>query len=169
MRTLIISLLILALLPVALSPVGVDWKMVVDVLYHEMKLNVFERNFDGVSHPSDSILIKRISDLGLLGGNSNHCDYLVVELRASEKQREEIRRLYDTQFVMSPEPHDATPDDRVCVQVLLNPSESESGIPRVFDNMLLHEQEKWRATGWKVYAVYVFDMGHSARSDPRCH
>ncbi|MDP3661771.1 MAG: hypothetical protein Q8R17_02900 [bacterium] len=72
------------------------WKMPL----HNHQLNTLQKHFRAVEHPLNSTLVKRVKDFGnLFRGASNGCDYLVGELRVSEKTPENISRFYENVFV----------------------------------------------------------------------
>ena len=66
-------------------------------------LRAYERNLAEIEHPVNSLLLGSISDFGNLGAASNHCDYLVAELRASKLSKEELEKFYNGIKISAPD------------------------------------------------------------------
>lgn len=66
------------------------------------RLYQFNKEFKRVGHPVESKLLSRRSAVGLLVGNSNHCDYFVGEIRSSNLSEEAIEKYYADSVVKSP-------------------------------------------------------------------
>ncbi|MGP4103474.1 hypothetical protein [Nonomuraea sp. KM90] len=85
------------------------------------------------------------SVVGLLSGNSNHCDYLVHLALVTKLSDAEIARYYESVTVEGIE------GGELSGTVYVNPSGS------------------WRGDGSKDVIVEFFDGGHEAGFDMRCH
>jgi hypothetical protein len=65
-----------------------------DVLANNKRLNHLDQEFLLIKHPESTEYIKREKRMGLLDGNSNHCDYFVGELRTYNDSKEHICQFY---------------------------------------------------------------------------
>lgn len=64
----------------------------------------FIRDFHHLPQLPDSILLQEKVAFGLLGGNSNHCDYYVGQLRVSPQKPAEVTAFYSRVFIPMAEP-----------------------------------------------------------------
>ncbi|MFD9941357.1 hypothetical protein ACFWYW_42615 [Nonomuraea sp. NPDC059023] len=87
----------------------------------------------------------KASMVGLLSGNSNHCDYLVHLALVTKLPDAEIARYFQSVTVEGVEGRE------ISGTVYVNPSGS------------------WRGDGYKGVIVEFFDGGHEAGFDLRCH
>ncbi|MEV0830402.1 hypothetical protein [Nonomuraea rubra] len=85
------------------------------------------------------------SVVGLLSGNSNHCDYLVQLALVTKLPDAELARHYESVTVEGVEGRE------LAGTVYVNPSGS------------------WRGDGFRDVIVEFFDGGHEAGFDMRCH
>jgi hypothetical protein len=73
--------------------------LVYDTLKNNWTLNKYELAFRRQSHPGWTTSISLEKRVGLLAGNSNHCDYFFGEVRSYTVSKDEISRFYDGQRV----------------------------------------------------------------------
>lgn len=135
---------------------------------HNVALYRFRSHFKTVTHPSSSTLLKRFSDVGLLEGNGNHCDYLVGHVRETDEPPDQIVDHYiggryprvdpsfDSGFGASVPLHVEFPDS--------NPS---GLLTRDMPKMIQAARAKQKKK--TLYVVYAFDGGYPPNFDWRCH
>lgn len=151
----------------------------------DLNLARLKTEFQALPHPIDSELIQTYSEMGLIEGNSNHCDYFVAQLRRSSLSEKQIQAHYQQLHLTAPER-----------QHLFHQSEAPTLVPAVFparvndtEQTLVFEaslSEQWAGIPYIVkdiasdpppeaflnkqalYLVFVLDGGYPA-SDLRCH
>ncbi len=85
-----IAIFVAVVFGVIAMPVGVTMPL------HEYRLWVLQKRFYAsiaATNPTDSRLISKMAHVGNFG-NSNHCDYIAGQFRASKLSREEIQKAY---------------------------------------------------------------------------
>ncbi len=68
-------------------------------LSNNIGLQKLSAQFESISHPVNSKPLERMTDIGILAGNGNHCDFIVAELRKYEGSRDDIEQAYADQTV----------------------------------------------------------------------
>jgi hypothetical protein len=136
----IIGLVVLALVSLCIAP----------CVPHSLKLTRLERKYRGLQHPPSRALAYE-SDLGLLEGNGNHCDYFVGELRASTLSVAELTRAYGA----------AAEVEDVSLADPLDVSE-------VRRRLYLRAKEAALLPGERLYVVSMFEQ-EAPGLDLRCH
>ena len=141
------------------------WPVVGAPRVNDYRLWKVERSFRAIDHPPGTKLIKRLREVGLLIGNSNHCDYFVGELRSYTGRPEAIAAAYRSAKVWNP-----LPDGGEIRVVFLKdgqiPEEERFETP-----YKLREMKEWGdvpAKG-KMYFVYFLAAGQDPGLDLRCH
>lgn len=129
--------------------------------FHNNNLRIFQKHFQKLTvyHPFESRHLSSISDFGNFG-NSNHCDYMVGEFRATQLSEEIILKKYEGLSV-------ASFDNRtIPVEVYF----SDDGVFKHFpwSDWLNLLSEKPSSTE-KVYIIFAFIDGDSPDGDLRCH
>lgn len=139
-------------LPLTAIPLFLGSLCLAPCLPHDVHLISVERRYRAIAHPPDSRSLARESDLGLLEGNGNHCDYFVGELRATHLTRAELEKFYG-----------AHTEIEVLEQRVVPPYVSS---PR--DRLQLVAARASPAPGELLYIAFVFDQ-EAAGEDIRCH
>ncbi len=125
--------------------------------------------YSSVTHPSSSSALRSFSQLGIVSGNGNHCDYLVGEIRESNDSSEQITAHYSAlNFPMLDPQNSQWGDQPVLVSIEFPGTRENTGILR--DN-IPELVTKARQTQRKktLYVVYLLDGGYEPRGDWRCH
>jgi hypothetical protein len=144
----------------------------VPYIWHNCGLSRFQGSFRAVGHPASSRLLAQFAEVGMLGGNGNHCDYLVGEVRESDRTVDEIKQHYTGLKVarVDPSAYDNGFGTHVPVEIEFPDSESydptrflSSAIPGVVPAA---GSKRIKTT---VYVVFAFDAGYGAYGDVRCH
>lgn len=136
-----IGVFVLALFGLCISP----------CVPHQLHLKQHERKYRALVHPP-SRAIAYESDLGLLEGNGNHCDYFAGELRATTLNFEQLQAAYGA----SADVEEADP--------AVPPSYVSS--PR--DRLLALATKVKIEPGERLYVVSIFDQEEPGM-DLRCH
>lgn len=124
----------------------------------------FRSAFAEMPHPAETTEIGLGSDVGLLMGNGNHCDFFVGVARCFNGDRGSIRRFYKKAVVRNPIDGNAEPVQLAFFTGGSLPGES---VPYDFSRI-----ESWGRRADKsstVYVVYVFPSGYEPGWDFRCH
>lgn len=143
---------------------------IIHPLSNNRKLAHVERSFARVRHPAQSKLIKRLSDVGLLIGNSNHCDFFVGELRSYTGTKQVIANSYRIATVWSPISNIEQPlAEIVFLERGFIPGAAKEQLPYG-----LREASDWSIpTGTskqQLYIVYFLDVGtFNQGCDLRCN
>jgi hypothetical protein len=151
----------------SLIVLALAWPFVGAPRVNDFRLWRVERSFDSVKHPSGTRLVMRIREVGLLIGNSNHCDYFVGELRSYSGEPERIKAAYAGARVWEPIPEGAGEVRVVFPQNGKVPNEDAFTVP-----YLLEDSADWGVIpkfGEKLYYVYFLSAGQDPGFDFRCH
>lgn len=128
---------------------------------HDYNLFRFKMEFMRITHPPETVLISRISEVGLLAANGDHCDYLVGEVRGYNCSKQQVVEYYRKMHVYNEMQHKY--ED---VEIVFFDEEKENLINEQYipDPILdlLHSDYG------KKYVVYIFDGGYGAGIDIRC-
>ena len=81
-------------LPFAILPMGLALLCMAPGLPHQAHLWGLQRKYRALVHPPDSRSLARESELGLLEGNGNHCDYFVGEVRVTRLSVVQVNAFY---------------------------------------------------------------------------
>ena len=127
--------------------------------------------YSRITHPASSSAVARFSQLGIAaGGNGNHCDYLVGEIRESDDSAEQIKAHYSAfHFPMLDPQHSQwdTAED-VTVSVEFPGTREDSGILR-YDVPQRIRKARAQQRKKTLYVVYILDGGYEPDGDWRCH
>jgi hypothetical protein len=139
-------------------------------ILHNRALNRVRAAYAGIKHPPSSNALVNFSKVGLAaGGNGNHCDYLVGEVRESDDSPEQIRQFYSgfTIPMMDPATSQWASGSDVPVTVEF-PNTEQSGVLKydVADDLRRIRAKQTKKT---LYVVYVLDGGYEPNGDIRCH
>lgn len=63
-------------------------------LPHDLRLRRLKSEYSKLAHPAGSRVLEARSELGLLEGNGNHCDYFVGELRVAPVDEVTLKGFY---------------------------------------------------------------------------
>ena len=127
--------------------------------------------YSRVTHPPSSSVLASFSDVGLMaGGNGNHCDYLVGEIRESDDSSQQIKAHYSVfRFPMlDPQTSQWSAGQDVRVTVEFPGTSEDSGILR-YDIPELVRKARAQQRKRTLYVVYVLDGGYEPNGDWRCH
>src|SRR5687768_14940401 len=69
---------------------------------HDSNLRALHKSFQEIKHPTGTTHIVSYQELGLLAGNSNHCDYFVAEMRNYSGSKKQIINAYKRTRVWNP-------------------------------------------------------------------
>ncbi len=136
-------------------------------LQNDSRLAEMRRALLDIKHPRGTSGIRSIAQFGNLTGTSNHCDYVVAELRSTDRPRAEIERHYRGVRIVSP----------VTGQVKsLSLLFKDSSQPPFEALLLIHMNElgRWglveaiEGYGSDRYIVFATES-HSPGCDLRCH
>jgi hypothetical protein len=135
------------------------------------RLSVLRAEYARITHPASSSRLARFSQFGVAaGGNGNHCDYLVGEIRESDDQPEQIKTHYSAfSFPMLDAQNSQwATGEPVPVSVEFPIMSQDSGvlrhdIPELLRKARAQQQRKL------LYVVYLLDGGYEADGDWRCH
>jgi hypothetical protein len=127
--------------------------------------------YSSVTHPKSSSALGSFSQLGIAaGGNGNHCDYLVGDIRESDDSPEQIKAHYSAfSFPMlDPQNSQWATGEPVSVSVEFPGSGDNSAILRYDIAEVLRKalQKQRKKT---LYVVYLLDGGYEPRGDWTCH
>ncbi len=138
---IVVVLAIVAMMMLCFSP----------CLPHDFRLRQMKRDFARLSHPAGSRVLESRSDLGLLEGNGNHCDYFVGELRVAPLSAEALQAFYDGKATVEFSAPGASWDVTSPRESLLSIASTSSHAP-----------------GETVYVVSLYDSEEPG-IDYRCH
>ena len=140
-------------------------------ILHNRALSHVRAEYARIIHPASSLALDSFSDLGIAaGGNGNHCDYLVGEIRESDDSPAHIKAHYST---FSFPPLDAqsgqwAPRGPISVTVEFPGSPDDTGVLRwdIPDALTRASAKQRKKT---LYVVYLLDGGYDPNGDWRCH
>jgi hypothetical protein len=120
------------------------------------RLDRFKQNLYYYPLPPNTHFIDKQAEVGLLGGDGNHCDYSAELTLVTEQCRQEIERYYA---------------DAVFPPARSNQQEvGESMPPRVYVPVKPSiEFIGTNSSGKLVYKISILDYGYDAGLDYRCH
>jgi hypothetical protein len=146
--------------PLVLVPPLAVWGLVGLITYampiNSLRLRWMERTMERVSHPADSELLARFSDLGILDGNGDHCDFMAGHLRRSPLTREALREHYRSD----------APQTRVEVYSFDEPEREDNYLPNRF--RLREPGDPLVPDEPGVYFVFIYDGMYPPDGDLRC-
>ncbi len=129
------------------------------------RLSQFENGLSQVNHPQGSKLLARRSAVGLLIGNSNHCDYFVGEIRSCDLPREQIQKYYADLSIINP-----INGNLLSLNILFvgtNGFPDDAILPYGYEDLADWGLEIHNETG-TIYLLSTF-FTWIANSDMRCH
>ncbi|OGG49227.1 MAG: hypothetical protein A3F84_23955 [Candidatus Handelsmanbacteria bacterium RIFCSPLOWO2_12_FULL_64_10] len=129
---------------------------------NSLRLRRMEGVFRAVPHPPGTELIRLRSDIGILHGNSNHCDFFVGELRRYGGSESAIREHYSDPRVLATLSKDLSLE-LVFIQNGKIPDDED--MPDALRNLSEWDLPPGET---RAYLVFVFDQ-HEPNLDPRCH
>jgi hypothetical protein len=138
------------------------------VFSHDFYLWQLSRSLAAADHPSQTRHIAFAKDIGLLVGNSNHCDYFVGELRSYEEQsKKEIEAFYKDAFIWNPLNRRK---EHISIGFVENGKISSNadwlGAPEFLKD---HFTPYLRRTkNQKLYFIFFLDVGNEVGCDVRC-
>jgi hypothetical protein len=141
---------------------------VIHPLLNNRRLSQVENSFARLNHPAQSTLVKRVSAVGLLIGNSNHCDFFVGELRSYTGTQQLVRNFYSqSQSWRSLPDTDQASGSIVFLSQGVIPESTQ--LPYSYQ-----DSEDWGITPelkrQQLYLLYFLDVGVlNAGCDLRCH
>lgn len=140
-------------------------------ILHNRALSRIRTEYARIAHPVSSSALDSFSQVGIAaGGNGNHCDYLVGEIRESDDSPEQIKAHYSafTFPMLDPQNSQWATGKPVPVTVEFPGSSADTGVLR-FDipDALAKARAKQRKP--TLYVVYVLDGGYEPNGDLRCH
>lgn len=134
---------------------------------HSVALHRFGKSFQQLSHPDGTKCPAAFSAVGLIEGNGNHCDYLVGEVRETDKPSSEISEYYKTRSVPRTEP---SPENDVPVRLeFVDDFDRREGAN--YDHALPEAvaKAKSKRTRKTLYIISALDAGYAPEGDFRCH
>ncbi len=128
-----------------------------DMLLHNQALGNLEIALHQIDHPVDTTFVRDFKSMGVLSGNSNHCDYIAGELRRYSGDKQEIQNFYTNEeiYVIFLE-NGRIPEN---AEFLLSPSALEK---------LLYGENPAPDAQSKMYLVILTDMFNDPGYDFRC-
>ena len=115
---------------ILLAPIGCYvLSMSFEMVQNTMRLNAFADNLFDYPLPPQTEEIERYAEVGLLTGNSNHCDYLAKRTLATRLSADEIEAFY--RDIRLPEVVDHPKSPGVGVEVVIDPERQSDGRLRV--------------------------------------
>jgi hypothetical protein len=127
--------------------------------------------YSHVTHPASSLALASFSQLGIAaGGNGNHCDYLVGEIRESEHAPENVKTHYSAFHfpMLDPQNSQWASGEDVLITVEFPGISEDSGILR-YDIPELVKKARAQQRKKTLYVVYLLDGGYEPNGDWRCH
>jgi hypothetical protein len=128
--------------------------------------------YSSITHPASSLALVSFSRLGIAaaGGNGNHCDYVVGEIRESDDSLDQIKAHYSRFSFPMLDPHNSqwSAGDDVHVSVEFPGISQDSSILHYdIPELLGKAQPKQRKK--TLYVIYLLDGGYEPDGDWRCH
>jgi hypothetical protein len=139
-------LLVIAIVPIFRDPLINSWRS-----YR------FRQAIKAIDHPQGTLAVDDESQMGLLVGNSNHCDYYVAQLRSYEGDFAAIESHYETATFFNP-----------VTQLYESPDVARFPTDETF---FASELVGWRFVPddeRSLYIVYIFRI-YEPNADLRCH
>jgi hypothetical protein len=139
-------------------------------LLHDYALTRVRHEYRQIKHPTSSSGLETVSQVGLLIGNGNHCDYFVGEIRESDEPADQIREYYARFSVpmMDPAASQWGPAPNYPITVEF-PDQRGKIDPSVDDMSEALRRARARQTKKTLYVVYLLDGGYEPNFDLRCH
>lgn len=136
------------------------WKMPIN----NFNLWRLKRNFEAASnfHPVQSQLLVKVAEFGNFG-QSNHCDYLVGEFRATQLSQEELEKRYASLFINSSDKTQPIP-----LEIYFADQEVFQESPWS-EWLSAHLPEPPLFSTEKIYLAFASIDGYSPDGDIRCH
>ena len=138
---------------------------------HNRALSRVREEYARVTHPGSSAALDSFSDLGIAaGGNGNHCDYLVGEIRETDDAPESIKTHYSRFSFppLDPQGGQWATGEPLPVTVEFPGSPDDTGVLRWdIPDALTNARAKQRKK--TLYVVYLLDGGYEPHGDFRCH
>lgn len=161
----------LSLALILIGPIGYFlWSQ---VFVHDWMLARFRQTFAAVRHPATTMKVRAYSDLGLLIGNGNHCDFFTGELRSYSCSRRDVLNAYAAQSFRSPFGSEQLPVEVVFIENgRLRPGiivHGDTGYDGPFPlERILSKEGVILSRSNRFYIVYLFDPGYPVGFDIRC-
>lgn len=140
-------------------------------LINDSRMRKTERSFADIDHPLGSRLVKRVRRVGLMTGNSSHCDFFVGELRTYEGDRNKLQNYYQHATVWSPitNTYQKSAVDIIFIENGSIPDIWKEYLPRPF-----RTAKDWSlptdTKNQQFYIVFFFDVGAAnSGCDFRCY
>jgi hypothetical protein len=155
-----------AVLAIVLLAVGtLAFPFVLDRVVNEWRLARLASAMNRVPHPPGTRHVLRVRALGVLNGNSNHCDFFVADVRSVEGDRTSVDTVYAGRELPSPLTGEPLELDFFRLDGKNN---------RALD-LPDHcaDPERWGIPPDlprdRLYAVWAFDQDYSPSFDIRCN
>jgi hypothetical protein len=128
---------------------------------HNARLERIEQELMRLPLPEGTERLGVYSSVGLISGNSNHCDYLSAMALRGAVERTVLEEHYRQHTVSSP--------DGYPLEIRIGAGGLQPA-PDYDDALLAHRwKEAFQLEEQQLRVVYVFDAGLSSDGDPRCH
>src|SRR5712691_9687099 len=139
-------------------------------ILHNRALSHVRALYPRIKHPPLGFAVTSFSKVGLCaGGNGNHCDYLVGEIRESDDSPAQIKQFYSgfSLPMMDPVTSQWGPGQDVPVSVEFPDTEGDSGVLKydIPDAVRRARAKQHKKT---LYVVYVLDGGYEPNGDLGC-
>ena len=140
-------------------------------ILHNRALTRVGAEYARITHPAASSALDSFSQVGIAaGGNGNHCDYLVGEIRESDEPPERIKAHYSTFGFPPLDPQNSqwATGEPVSLTVEFPGSPADTGVLRwdIPDALPKARAKQRKKT---LYIVYLLDGGYEPNGDFRCH
>ena len=133
----------------------------------------FTQNFNQISHPLESELVAEASDMGLLTGASNHCDYYAGQLRwTTQLSQQKIRNWYQGMAIPKARSNGSSEDIEMLVIFVDTQAPKDARtrlMPYSWDSLADWNIDPSLYQNGQLYIVQAFDIGYPPGNDMRCH
>lgn len=131
-------------------------------------LRAFAESLAAIEHPLDSISLGSTAHFGNLGAASNHCDYLVAELRATPLSRAELVEHYKDVVIPAPDVYfgEASPVELWFFDEIIS---EYSEADKFFNSPSAFGVDPPAYRDQLLYLVYADEYGAPPGADIRCH
>ena len=146
---------------------AIFWAVFGATLRHSWDLHRLNRALNVTAHPTNSRLISRGQQIGLLIGNGDHCDFFVGELRSFQGTRAGIQQFYTQAKIWNPLNNTRQPLEILFLQNGKFPALKQEYLPSDFSSVA-HWSKAPLNTKQNYYLLYFFDVGYDAAFDIRC-
>jgi hypothetical protein len=142
----------------------------VPYILHNRALSHVAADYARITHPKSSSAVEGFSKLGIAaGGDGNHCDYLVGEIRESDDPPERITAHY-SRFSFPPlDAHSGQWAPREAIRASVEFPDSPDDTVLRWDIPDALAQARAKKRKYTLYVVYLLDGGYDPNGDWRCH